>query len=105
MTTINGGNNSLLASASMDTSTSNNNGHTSLKTSTSGAPPGSNVITNRTNTANDKFRAQTVRLPNAAVRRRDTLEPVPHGSGLMKKNDSTNNNDKTKPGGTTAGDR
>jgi hypothetical protein len=91
-------NNSLLASASIDTSTSNNSGHASLKTSTSGAPPGSNVITNRTNTTSEKFRAQTVRLPNTAVRRRDTLEPVPSGSGLMKKNE-LNNNDKTKPVG------
>lgn len=101
----NGGNNSLLASASMDTSTSNSSGHTALKTSTSGVPTGSNAITNRTNPTNDKYRAQTVRLPNTTVRRRDTLDPVPSGSGSMKKNDSIIKDDKTKPSGTNVVDR
>jgi MAP/microtubule affinity-regulating kinase len=95
-TTNNSVNNALLVSASIDTSTSNTSGHGSLKTSASGGPPGSNAITNRTNTTNDKSRAQTVRLPNTAVRRRETLDPVPSASGSIKKNDSINSNDKTK---------
>jgi hypothetical protein len=92
--------NPLLAAASMDTSTTNNGGHITLKTSASGAPPGSN----RPNTTTDKFRAETVRLPNAAVRRRGTLDPVPSSGGSMKKTEPTNN-DKTKASGTTTGEK
>ena len=43
----------------------------------------SNSMANRTNTA-DKIRSQTVRLPGAGVRRRDTLDPVPGGSSIRK---------------------
>jgi hypothetical protein len=98
-------NNALLASTSIDPSAGNTSGHSSLRTSASGGPPGSNAITNRTNTANEKTRAQTVRLPNTAVRRRETLDPVPSASGSIKKNDSINSNDKTKLVGINAGDR
>jgi hypothetical protein len=103
-TTNNNVNNTLIASTSIDTSTSNTSGHSSLKNSVSGGPPGSNVITNRTNTSTDK-RPQTVRLPNQIVRRRETLDPVPSGSGSMKKNDSMNSTDKTKFSGNNTGDR
>ncbi|CAF0793378.1 unnamed protein product [Adineta steineri] len=105
-TTTNGVTNALLAAASIDTSTTNNSGHIQLKTSTSGNPPGSNVITNRTNTTNQNNRAQTVRLPNTGVRRRDTSDAVTINNDSMRKVDSTslNNENKTKTGNTTTGD-
>ncbi|UJR30790.1 hypothetical protein I4U23_018309 [Adineta vaga] len=101
--TSNGVTNSLLAAASIDTSTTNNNGQLAMKNSTSGNTPGSNVITNRTNTNNDKFRAQTVRLPNTSVRRRETFDPVSNEKDSNKKLDSTLEN-KSKPINSTPGD-
>ena len=69
-------------------STANNGQHLLLKTSASGGPPGtsmitSNSVTSRANTA-DKIRSQTVRLPGSGVRRRETLDPVPGGMSIRK---------------------
>ncbi|CAF0992093.1 unnamed protein product [Adineta steineri] len=88
ITTTNGVNNSLLTSSSIDASTANNGQHLLLKTSASGGPPGasmiaSNSVSNRTN-AVDKLRSQTVRLPGAGVRRRETIDPVPGGASMRK---------------------
>jgi MAP/microtubule affinity-regulating kinase len=80
----NGVNNSLLTSSSIDASTANNGQHSLLKTSASGGPPVSSMLTsNRTNTA-DKIRSQTVRLPGSGVRRRETIDPVPGGASMRK---------------------
>jgi len=100
--TTNGVNNTLLASSSIDASTSNNGQHLLLKTSASGGPPvssmlTSNSITSRTNTA-DKIRSQTVRLPGSGVRRRETLDPVPGGMSIRKVD--TNEKSKTPTGDT-----
>ncbi|CAF0793681.1 unnamed protein product [Rotaria sp. Silwood1] len=101
--TINGVNNTLLTSSSIDTSTANNGQHLLLKTSASGGPPvssmmTSNSITNRTNTV-DKIRSQTVRLPGTGVRRRETLDPVP--SGISARKSDSNEKPKTPTGDTT----
>ncbi|CAF2879593.1 unnamed protein product [Rotaria sp. Silwood2] len=104
-TTTNGVPSSLLASGSIDASTSNPSGPMTTKTNTNSGQPASNIISNRTNITTDKSRAQTVRLPNAAVRRRDTLESVPNDSGSIKKAEPiNNNNDKTKPSNTNSGE-
>ncbi|CAF1316026.1 unnamed protein product [Rotaria sordida] len=96
-TTINGVPNSLLPSGSIDTSSSNNNASIITKTNINSGQILSNVIPNRANTTTEKFRAQTVRLPNANVRRRDTFEPGSNEGGSIKKVEPINNNDKTKP--------
>lgn len=88
----NGVNNSLLTSSSIDASTANNGQHLLLKTSASGGPPVSSMLSsNRTNTA-DKIRSQTVRLPGSGVRRRETLDPVPGNVSIRK----VDNNEKTR---------
>ena len=93
--------NPLMASASIDASS--NATHAALKTSASGAPPGSHAINNRSHVTN-KLRAETVRLPNnAAGARRETIDRVPtNGQDSLKKLDGVANNDKAKP---TGGDK
>jgi hypothetical protein len=100
-TTVNGVNNLLLTSSSIDTSTANNGQHLLLKTSASGGPPVSSMITSnsitaRTSTA-DKIRSQTVRVPGGGVRRRETLDPVP-SSGMSIRKVDTNEKPKTPTG-------
>jgi hypothetical protein len=98
VTTTNGLPNPLLASTSIDASTNNSSGYMSMKTSASGVQTGNNAIINRAHPGN-KFRAETVRLPNnTVVPRRETLDRVPSNTHeSIKKLDSINNNDRNKP--------
>lgn len=61
------------------------------------------MITNRTNTSSDKFRAQTVRLSNTSSRRRETFDPISNENDSNKKLDLTLEN-KIKPLNSTPGD-
>ncbi|CAM4747098.1 unnamed protein product [Rotaria magnacalcarata] len=103
-TATNGIPNCLLTSASIDASTANTSGSTATKTNTSNSSQASNSIQNRTNTNTDKSRAQTVRLPNTAVRRRETLDPVSGESASMRKVEPCNNSDKMKPANNNSGE-
>ncbi|CAM4913064.1 unnamed protein product [Rotaria socialis] len=103
-TATNGIPNCLLTSASIDTSTANTSGSAATKTNGSNSSQASNLIQNRTNTNTDKSRAQTVRLPNTAVRRRETLDPVSGESVSMRKVEPFNNNDKMKPANNNPGE-
>lgn len=76
-TASNGVNNSLLTSSSIDASSANNGQHLLLKTSASGGPPVASMMTSNRSSVTEKVRAQTVRLPGAGVRRRETIDPVP----------------------------
>ena len=91
-TTINGVNNSLLTSSSIDATTANNGQHLLLKTSASGGTPAASAMSSNRSSVTEKIRAQTVRLPGAGVRRRETIDPVPGGM-VSRKFDST---DKSK---------
>ena len=102
---INGAANSLLASGSIDTATTNNNAHVALKVNTTDGPPASNTIPVRTNTTADKFRTQTVRLPNSVVRRREMFDLVQNDSGSIRKVEPSNINDRTKPASTSSGEK
>jgi hypothetical protein len=97
--------NAMLTSSSIDTSTSSNAQHMILKTSASGGPTVSSMaatgpVHNRMNIA-DKPRSQTVRVSGTGVRRRETIDPVPggSGSGAMRRLDS-NEKSKVNPGET-----
>lgn len=91
-TTSNGMNNSLLTSSSIDATTANNGQHSLLKTSASGGTPAASAMASNRSSVTEKIRAQTVRLPGAGVRRRETIDPVPGGMA-SRKFDST---DKSK---------
>lgn len=104
--TANGIPSSILASGSIDTSTSNTSGSITVKPNTSNNSQASNVIQNRTNTNTEKYRAQTVRLPNTNVRRRETIDPVPSEGGSMRKGDPTLfTNDKNKTTNNNPGEK